>query len=98
MSLTSQIVAALDSFCTEMASAPRPFARERELVSWFVLGHLANQVRPASPLHHTLQIGIDLPCPQEIRIEKQRLFQDIFKVIAFWPHPADVCWTQQRRP
>jgi len=98
MSLTSQIVAALDSFCTEMASAPRPFARERELVSWFVLGHLAKQVRPASPLHHILQIGIEFACPQESRMENPRLFPDVCKDIVVWPQPRDLCWTQQGRP
>ena len=98
MSLTPQIFAALNSFCTEMTADPRPFARERELVSWFVMGHLAKQLQSESVLNNILQIGIELACPQEARVDNPRSFPDVCKDIVIWPHPRDTCWTEHGHP
>lgn len=62
--LDSVIRSSLASLVQELTGSPWRGRREREIVSLFCFGHLAEQVKPHSFLRDLAQIGIEVPVPR----------------------------------
>lgn len=71
---------------------PQWIAREREIVSLFVLSHLVTLCDPVGTLRDPGQIGIEVAVPQIKTPTNPRKDPDVCKDIVIWPRPKMTCW------
>lgn len=75
------------------------YAKERDCVNRFVMGHLVQACSPGSPLEHPTQIGT------EIAVRKPRAFRpreskkrSTLKDLVIWDSHFGTCWTSDMKP
>jgi hypothetical protein len=98
MVLEEQLQLAFQSFAASLVVTPIAFAREREYVSSFVLGHLAPLVRPGAALFDLTQIGIEVAVPQRRTATNRRRHPDVCKDVVIWSDPGMTCWDARGFP
>jgi hypothetical protein len=86
--LDSIVGQSLRSFYSEICSLPDWRGREREMVSLFALGHLAQHCNPNGPMRLT-QMGIEVAVPQ---LPGDRKTRDVCKDLVVWPEDKMTCW------
>ena len=87
----------LKSALKSFASIPKvsKWAREKELVSWFVIEHLLPLVKEGGILAHPGQVGIDVAVPQHRTPENPRKNPDVCKDVVIWSYPDMTCWNEE---
>jgi hypothetical protein len=91
--LDSIIKESLEGFCREVLPSPW-HGREHEMVSLFLLGHLARHCSPHGPLHLT-QVGIDVGVKQLEERKPGNVMgptKDVQKDLVIWSEPAGTLW------
>ncbi|MBZ5678920.1 MAG: hypothetical protein LAO24_02315 [Acidobacteriia bacterium] len=88
--LDSIVEQSLRSFYSEICSLGW-CGREREMVSLFALGHLAQHCYPNGPLRLT-QMGIEVAVPQ---LPGERKKKDVCKDLVIWPEDKMTCWNDK---
>jgi hypothetical protein len=69
--------------------------REREAVSLFAFGALAEQCRAGTWFQDLRQIGIEVAVPQLPGEKRKRV---VCKDLVLWPKPGMTCWTTEQGP
>jgi len=90
----SQLDDLIKSALLSFSSIPKvsQWAREKELVSWFVTDHLLPQVNPQSIIHQPSQVGIEVAVPQHKTPNNPRKNPDVCKDVVIWEEPKMSCW------
>ena len=70
------------------------YGKEREAVSLYALGYLANYCQPQTILYNPTQIGIEVRVPKATGLGKKA---EICKDLVIWPRPGMTCWTKEKR-
>ncbi len=87
--IEAQLREAFASFANTTLPA---FAREREIVSGFVLTHLLPTLASGRDLSMPGQIGIEVAVPQRRDRPHKRRDPDVCKDVVLWPASGMTCW------
>lgn len=88
------VTQSLSSFAEELI-ATGWYGREREVVSYYAIGHLIRLCRPGTILHDPTQVGIEVAVPQLGGGDKKA---QVCKDLVIWPRPHMTCWDVERQP
>lgn len=88
--------AAFEEFFESLSKAGEGwFAKERDCVNRFVMGHLVPSCSPGSPIEHPAQIGMEIA----VKMPDGRGNRPTSpKDIVIWDSPFGTCWTPQMEP
>lgn len=80
---------------TEYVFRAKWYGRERETVSFYVLGFLQRFCSPNHLLRECTQIGIEAAVPQ---LKEPGRKPQVCKDLVIWPMPKMTCWNRDKQP